>query len=53
MTLGGAAFNALPFSGSYFGFSLLNKSKSLEETKRHNAAMEKLQRARDQWNKKE
>ena len=52
MMIGGAVVNALAFSGSNFGFSLLNKSKALEETKRHNAAMEKLQQARDRWNKK-
>ena len=51
MMKGGAVVNSLAFSGSNFGFSLLNKSKALEETKRHNAAMEKLQQARDCCNK--
>ena len=41
MITGGAVVNALAFSGSNFVFSLLSESKALEETKRHNAAMEK------------
>ena len=28
------------------------KKKAFEETKRHNAEMEELQRARDRWNQK-
>ena len=45
VTLGGAVVIALAFSGSNFGFSLLDIVKALEETKRDNAALEKLQRA--------
>ena len=42
MMIGGAVVNALAFSGSNFGFSLLNKSTTLEETKRHNVVMENI-----------
>ena len=41
MMIGGAVVNSLANLRSNFGFSLLDKSKALEETKRHNAAMEK------------
>lgn len=44
MMVGGAITNALAFSGSNFIFSRI-------ERQRHNAAMEKLQRDRDEWNK--
>ena len=45
MMLGGALVNALAFTGSSYLFS------SHAEQKRHDEAMEKLTRARDQWNK--
>ena len=45
MMLGGALVNALAFTGSSFLFS------NHAEQKRHDEAMEKLTRARDQWNK--
>ena len=47
MMVGGALTNALAFSGSNFLFSQLSGSA---ERKRHNLAMEKLQRERDVWN---
>ena len=47
MMVGGALTNALAFSGSNFLFSQMS---SAAERRRHNEAMEKLQRARDEWN---
>ena len=47
MMLGGAAVNALAFSGSNYLFSSLSSS---EERKRHDLALEKLQHDRDLWN---
>ena len=47
MMLGGALTNALAFSGSNFLFSQISGSA---ERKRHNLAMEQLQRQRDVWN---
>ena len=52
MMIGGAVVNALAFSGSNFGFSLLDISKDLKGTIRHNAAIEKFHQARDHWNQK-
>ena len=49
-TVGGAAVNALAFSGTNFLFSRLTDHGE-EERKRHDLALEKLQRARDEWNK--
>ena len=48
-TIGGAAVNALAFSGTNFIFSRLTDHGE-EERKRHDLALEKLQRARDKWN---
>ena len=42
--------NALAFSGTNFVFSKLTDHGE-EERKRHDLALEKLQRARDKWNK--
>ena len=49
LTIGGAVMNALNFSGTNFFFS---KFMALTETeyKKHDLALEKLQRARDEWN---
>ena len=47
---GGAALNALAFSGTNFLFSRLSDHGE-EERKRHDLAMEKLQKARDKWMK--
>ena len=49
-TVSCAVVNALPFSGTSFIFSKL-KDHGEEERKRHDLALEKLQRARDKWNK--
>ena len=49
-TVGGAVVNALAFSGTNFIFSRL-ADHGAEECKRHDLAEEKLQRARDEWNK--
>ena len=48
-TVGGAVVNALAFSGTYFVFSMLT-DHGAEERKRHDLALEKLQRTRDEWN---
>ena len=48
-TIGGAVVNALAFSGTNFVFSRLT-DHGAEERKRHDLALEKLQRARDKWN---
>ena len=47
-TIGGAVVNALAFSGTNFVFSRLTDHGE-EERKRHDLALEKLQRARDEW----
>ena len=49
-TVGGAVVNALAFSGTNFVFSRLT-DHGAEERKRHDLALEKLQRARDEWNR--
>ena len=42
--------NALAFSGTNFVFSRLT-DHGVEERRRHDLALEKLQRARDEWNR--
>ena len=49
LTIGGAVMNALVLSGTNFVFSRLTDHGG-EECKRHDCALEKLQRARDEWN---
>ena len=49
-TIGGAVVNALAFSGTNFVFSRLG-NRGAEESKRHDLALKKLQRARDEWNR--
>ena len=49
-TIGGAMLNALAFSGTNFVFSRLT-DHGAEERKRHDLALEKLQKARDEWNR--
>ena len=49
-TTGGARVNALAFSSSNFVFTRLT-DHGAEERKRHDLALEKLQRARDEWNR--
>ena len=48
-TIGGAVVNALAFSGTNFVFNRLTDHGE-EERKRHDLALEKLQRARNQCN---
>ena len=48
-TIGGAVVNALAFSGTNFVFSQLTDYGE-EEGKRHDLALEKLQKAREKWN---
>ena len=50
--IGGALINALAFSGSNFLFSSLSKESTDKERKRHNKAIEDLQRAQIEWAKK-
>ena len=46
---GGALINALAFSGTNAAFSLLGDHGKVE-MRRHNLAMEKLSKAREDWN---
>ena len=48
--IGGAVVNALAFSGTNSAFSRLT-DHGAEIRRRHDLAGEKLQRARDKWNK--
>ena len=50
--IGRALINALAFSGSNFLFSSLSKESIDKEQKRHNEAIEDLQRAQIKWAKK-
>ena len=50
--IGGALINALAFSGSNFLFSSLSKKSINKEQKRHDKAIENLQRAQIEWTKK-
>ena len=47
--VGGAITNALAFTGSSFFFNMISGDA---ERKRHDLALEKLQRDRDEWNQK-
>ena len=47
--IGGALINALAFSGSIFLFSSLSKKSIDKEQKRHDKAIEDLQRAQIEW----
>ena len=49
-TVGGAVVNALVFSGTNYIFSRLT-DHGVEERKRHDLALEKLQRTRDEWDR--
>ena len=51
MHLGGAALNALAFSGSNYLFSMLRSSGVNEERKTHDKAIEQLQAAQAEWSK--
>ena len=48
--MGGTVVDALAFSSTNFLFSRLTDHGE-KERKRHNLALEKLQRARDEWSK--
>ena len=50
LSIGGVVVNALAFSGINFVFSRLTDHGE-EERKRHDLALRKLQKARDEWNK--
>ena len=50
--IGGALINALAFSGSNFLFNSLSKESTDRERKRHDKAIEDLQRAQIEWAKK-
>ena len=50
--IGGAIINALAFSGSNFLFSSLSEESIDKEWKRHDKAIEDLQRAQIEWAKK-
>ena len=50
--VGGALINALAFSGSNFLFSRLSRESIDTERKRHDKAIEDLQRAQINWAKK-
>ena len=46
----GAAINATAFAGASLGFSMLRDDGG-KERKKHDLAVEKLQKAKDEWNK--
>ena len=50
--IGGALINALAFSGSNFLFGSLSKESIEKERKRHDKAIEDMQRAQIEWTKK-
>ena len=52
MMLGGALANALAFTGSSYLFSSLSKDRIDKERKRHDLAIEKLQKAQIEWQQK-
>ena len=52
MLLGGAAVNALAFSGSNYLFSMLRSSGVDKERKRHDKAVEQLQAAQAEWSRR-
>ena len=49
----GGLFNAFAFAGAGYLFQKFNKDGYSEETKRHHIAMEQLEKARQEWNKKD
>ena len=52
LLIGGTLINALAFSGSNFLFSSLSKESINKEQKRHDKAIEDLQRAQIEWAKR-
>ena len=51
--IGGAFGNALPFTGSNYLFSSLSRESIDKERKRHDKAIEVLQRVQIEWAKKD
>ena len=49
MLIGGALANALAFTGSSYLFHRLSKDSIDKDRKRHDAAIEKLQKAQIEW----
>ncbi len=49
----GGLFNAVAFAGAGYLFQKFNKDGYGEEVRRHNLALEKLERARQEWNQKD
>ena len=49
MLIGGALANALAFTGSNYSFSRVSKNSIDKERKRHDLAIEKLQKAQIEW----
>ena len=49
MLIGGALANALAFTGSSYLFHRLSKDSIDKERKRHDAAIEQLQKAQIEW----
>ena len=49
MIIGGALANALAFTGSSYLFHRLSKDSIKKERKRHDAALQKLQKAQIEW----
>ena len=52
MLIEGALVNALAFTGSSYLFSRLSKDSINKERKRHDLAIEQLQKAKVEWAKK-
>ena len=52
MLIGGAIANALAFTGSSYLFSRLSKDSIDKERKRHDLAIEQLQKAQIEWAQK-
>ena len=50
MMVGGAIINSIAFTGGNFLFSQIDKNGAQEEAKRHNAAIEKLNRQQADYN---
>ena len=48
----GGIFNAVAFAGAGYVFHKLDKNAYEDEMKRHNLAMEKLQKAKEKWYEK-
>ncbi len=49
----GGLCNAVAFAGAGYLFQKFNKDGYGEETRRHDLALEKLERARQEWNQKD